>query len=322
MIDFRKPPLAAITEVGRSYRRTEATMTTQIPADRIAAAQADPGRWRIPPCSKLAQDGVESAFGRFEPPASNNPFGIQRLAGLPFVSAASHEFRGGKLVPVTEEFAQFKSLGDAYYEHDKLIARNPVYAPAMAFVSDYTKFIELMGPRYATAPNYVKTLLALIEEDGLARYDAAPIAAPAVPAVARTVVHLTPLTSIKSVQDALNRLGASPQLDLDGKYGVLTRAAVRRFQSSSRLTPDGDIGPLTIAALARAAATSNAPAVATAREPAPVAAAPPAAQPTPVERHAAILKALAAKTPTEAHEGWLTHLEEWIAKFRASTNPE
>ena len=229
-------------------------MTAQIPADRIAAAQADRGGWHIPPCSKLAQDGVESAFGRFEPLNSNNPFGIQRLAGLPFVSAASHEFRDGKLVPVVEEFAQFGSLADAYYEHDKLIATNPIYAPAMAFVGNYVKFIELMGPKYATAPNYVKTLLTLIEEDNLTQYDTvSPMAKPIAPSPSITVAHLTPLSSITAVQDALNRLGvATPPLTIDGKYGVLTRAAIRKFQSWSGLMADGDVGALTIIALNKA----------------------------------------------------------------------
>jgi hypothetical protein len=291
-------------------------MTVQIPADCIAAAQADRGGWHIPACADIAQYGVESAFGRFEPVGSFNGFGIQRLAGLPFVSAASHEFRGGKLVPVVEEFAKFNSLADAFYEHDKLIATNPVYAPAMAFVGNYVKYIELMGPDYATAPNYVKSLLALIEEDDLTKYNVAQGIAPpaqAIVAPSRTVAHLTPLSSIKSVQDALNRLGASPQLDLDGKYGVQTRAAVRWFQAHSGLAVDGDVGPLTIAALAKAAPPSavspakSVPVAAVgevtslaAQGKLPVAPEPPGPGPTPAAIAAAQAK-IGAITTSPAH---------------------
>jgi hypothetical protein len=293
-------------------------MTAQIiPADIIAAAQADRGGWHIPACADIAQCGVESAFCRFEPPGSNNCFGIQRLPGLPYVSAASHEERGGKLVPVTEDFAKFASLADAFYQHDKLIATNPVYAPAMAFVGNYVKYIELMGPRYATAPNYVKTLLAMIDEDGLARYNVAagiPIAPTATAPVSRTVAHLTSLTSIMAVQDALNRLGAAtPILTLDGRYGVLTRAAIRKFQSWSGLAVDGDVGPATIVALEKAinrpvwTATTWKPQTAPAAAPAP--GPTPASAPPVAARVAAVQAQVAVLTDAPAHLSILEKLE-------------
>lgn len=45
--------------------------------------------------------------------------------------------------------------------------------------------------------------------------------------------------SIKRLQSALNRLGASPKLTVDGKIGPLTVEAIRRFQAANGLVTSG-----------------------------------------------------------------------------------
>jgi hypothetical protein len=47
------------------------------------------------------------------------------------------------------------------------------------------------------------------------------------------------------LQNSLNRLGASPKLELDGIVGPATRNAVRAFQLASGITVDGLVGPAT-----------------------------------------------------------------------------
>jgi lysozyme family protein len=54
------------------------------------------------------------------------------------------------------------------------------------------------------------------------------------------------------LQNSLNRLGASPKLELDGIVGPATRNAVRAFQLASGITVDGLTGPETFAALDKA----------------------------------------------------------------------
>ena len=51
------------------------------------------------------------------------------------------------------------------------------------------------------------------------------------------------------IQEALNKLGASPQLAVDGEAGPATRQAIRNFQVGHALDPDGVVGPKTIAAI-------------------------------------------------------------------------
>jgi murein L,D-transpeptidase YcbB/YkuD len=54
---------------------------------------------------------------------------------------------------------------------------------------------------------------------------------------------------IKWLQTALNALGASPPLDVDGEYGPMTKDAVLQFQRTHELVADGWAGDATHAAL-------------------------------------------------------------------------
>lgn len=59
----------------------------------------------------------------------------------------------------------------------------------------------------------------------------------------------TPNDDVKSLQADLNTLGASPQLDEDGRLGPATMAAVKALQAAAGLTADGIAGPVTLAAI-------------------------------------------------------------------------
>jgi hypothetical protein len=54
---------------------------------------------------------------------------------------------------------------------------------------------------------------------------------------------------IKWLQTALNVLGASPPLDVDGEYGPMTKDAVLQFQKAHDIVADGWAGDVTHAAL-------------------------------------------------------------------------
>lgn len=59
------------------------------------------------------------------------------------------------------------------------------------------------------------------------------------------------------LQTALNKLGATPAIEVDGIVGPSTRNAVRAFQLSKGLVTDGLVGPATFAALDAALATGK-----------------------------------------------------------------
>ncbi len=59
------------------------------------------------------------------------------------------------------------------------------------------------------------------------------------------------------LQASLNKLGANPQIEVDGIVGPATRNAVRAFQLSQGLVADGLVGPATFAALDAALASGK-----------------------------------------------------------------
>lgn len=71
------------------------------------------------------------------------------------------------------------------------------------------------------------------------------------------VVGDEPLRDGVWLQASLNKLGAVPQLDVDGIVGPATRNAVRAFQLAEGLTVDGLVDPVTIAALDKALAAGR-----------------------------------------------------------------
>ena len=76
---------------------------------------------------------------------------------------------------------------------------------------------------------------------------------------AKTLAASLPIWTTARLQDALNKLGASPQLVVDGETGPATRNAIRLFQTGHNLDVDGVAGPKTIAAI-EAALNPNPPA--------------------------------------------------------------
>lgn len=225
----------------------------QIDSRAVTGARQAMFTFGVPASVALAQFGVESAWGRYEPAGSNNGFGIQELTGLPYVIAKSHEFRNGQMVPVMERFAKFESTEQAFYWHAKLLATNPVYRPAMKVASDPKAFAEALTGVYATAPHYGDVLVHLMVEDSLFDYDE-----PLDPTGSARVINAFPrpvtmITTVADLQRALNVIYPMlPPLDVDDAFGVLTRQRVAKFQADHGIYVDGDPGPVTDAAIMRA----------------------------------------------------------------------
>jgi lysozyme family protein len=81
---------------------------------------------------------------------------------------------------------------------------------------------------------------------------ALPIPFPVATAMINVPVPKPPpvgLHDAAALQAALNKLGADPQLTVDGNYGRNTRRAVIAFQTANNLVPDGLAGPATWAAI-------------------------------------------------------------------------
>lgn len=123
----------------------------------------------------LAQWAQESGFGKYQLHA-NNPFGMKWHEGSKygFVTVHTKEWEKDHYVVIEAKFIAFPSIDVAFVEHGKLLmSPNGPYAKALPFKDDYQKFIETIGPIYATDPNYVKSLLSLINTYSLHSFDSA-----------------------------------------------------------------------------------------------------------------------------------------------------
>lgn len=101
-----------------------------------------------------------------------------------------------------------------------------------------------------TQPGCAGMILAMMALDPSIKMDGmvSVLTLPPVPVAIRDGVWL---------QTSLNRLGANPQLVVDGAIGPATRNAVRAFQTSQALVVDGLVGPATFAALDKALAVGK-----------------------------------------------------------------
>lgn len=134
-----------------------------VPPDVVDAAVASKVKWNVPASVTLAQWAVESAWGAAMPPDSNNPFGIKAVGNDPAVEARTREVVAGADITIVAKFRKFTSITEAFDQHGKLLATNPVYAPAMEKKNDPDAFSDALTGVYATDPLYGATLKYVIK---------------------------------------------------------------------------------------------------------------------------------------------------------------
>ena len=128
-------------------------------------------RYGIPASVTLAQAILESSNGESTlAKKENNHFGIK--------ATQSWLDGGGKYGLYTddapnEKFCRYDSVADSYEHHSRFLAENQRYAGCFTLQADdykgWSQGLEQAG--YATGGNYAATLIALIEQNGLDRYD-------------------------------------------------------------------------------------------------------------------------------------------------------
>lgn len=153
-------------------------MSGLFPADVVAAAQASEKLYYpLGPFASvsLAQWALESAYGRAEPPGSNNPFGIKAVRGQADVVSMTHETLHGVYVPLPQHFAKYVSLTDAFDAHAKLLATAPCYHAAQAAQTPDAYAMALQGVYATGIPGhpYGGALIAVMRSANLYQYDRA-----------------------------------------------------------------------------------------------------------------------------------------------------
>lgn len=142
-----------------------------IPDNIIKAAQAAEKKWKICASIQIAQWALESGWGAHIPPGSNNPFGVKKQDGHPFVTVPTHEFIHGERILVNAAFRVYASIDDAFDYHACLLATGKPYQHIYNLGLKWMDYAKAMGPIYATDPNYGQLIIEIIQEHNLGQYD-------------------------------------------------------------------------------------------------------------------------------------------------------
>jgi flagellum-specific peptidoglycan hydrolase FlgJ len=145
----------------------------KFPKEVLHAAQASERATGCPACVSLGQWALESGYGK-SALAKFNPFGMKWYRGckFPYVSFSTKEYVNKQWITIEAKFQSFPDLATAFIEHGKLLMnpRGP-YKRARPFAKDWLKFVEMIGPVYATDPKYFQKLTSIIQTYALYDYN-------------------------------------------------------------------------------------------------------------------------------------------------------
>lgn len=201
------------------------------------------------PQAIVAQAALESGWGAAA--IGHNLFGIKADASWPGARRLvwTREVVDGKAVMIEDWFRDYDSFADSIADHFAFLRDNKRYEAAGVFDPDRTRtdieyFEALKRAGYATDPNYVDSLTAMLKSVQMfTRYmEPADGPATAVPPPVRLLMLGTAGPDVRALQAALG-------IATDGIFGTVTREHVVALQRDRELLPDGIVGPATRTAL-------------------------------------------------------------------------
>ena len=142
--------------------------------DRVWQAIAGENLGGLFPSILIAQAALESGWGKSVLAYKyNNYFGIK--AGSSWkgksVNMSTQEVVNGQTVSTTSNFRVYDSLIDSIRDRNKLLTANSRYAAALKAGSPEEQISAIKAAGYATATNYVSSVLAIVEQYDLKKFD-------------------------------------------------------------------------------------------------------------------------------------------------------
>ena len=168
-----------------AYQRHQSTATTSSAANpgsvaqRAFISQIAPGAlaaqrsYGVPAAVTIAQAIDESAWGQSTLASQDhNLFGIKGTGPAGSVSLPTQEVYNGQAVSITAQFRVYNDVAESIEDHGKLLASSGSYTAAMANQQSPNAFANALTGVYATDPTYGSSLISLMRQYNLYRYDA------------------------------------------------------------------------------------------------------------------------------------------------------
>ncbi len=171
----------------RYSRSQPAPSTASAPhssAQQAFIAQVAPGalaaqrQYGIPAAVTIAQAIDESGWGQsLLATQDNNLFGIKGTGPAGSVLRPTQEYQNGQAVTVNAPFRVYSSMAQSITDHSLLLATGSSYKQAMADRRSPDAFANDLTGVYATDPNYGASLITIMRQYNLYRFDAGTSAA-------------------------------------------------------------------------------------------------------------------------------------------------
>jgi flagellum-specific peptidoglycan hydrolase FlgJ len=207
---------------GPRYSRSQPVVHTEAPtgsaAEQAFINKVAPGalaaqrQYGVPAAVTIAQAIDESGWGRSQLAAQdNNLFGIKGAGPAGSVLRPTQEYENGQFVTVNAQFRAYRNVLQSITDHGLLLATGSSYRQAMADRRSPDAFANALTGVYATDPNYGTSLITIMRQYNLYRFDAATSAVHSTAAASGTAAPSGRAAgSGTSAADRQQRSGSAP----------------------------------------------------------------------------------------------------------------
>jgi flagellum-specific peptidoglycan hydrolase FlgJ len=220
------------------------TASQQAFIDEIApGALAAQKQYGIPAAVTIAQAIDESGWGQSQlARQDNNLFGIKGTGPAGSVLMPTQEFENGQWVTISAPFRVYSSVAQSISDHTLLLATGSAYQQAMADRRSPDAFANDLTGVYATDPNYGASLISIMRQYNLYRFDSGTSAGngtSAAPASGQSTSRESSSAQSTSGQSATGQSGSGRSGSPEGTSPQSTSPQSTSPQSSSGRSPAG-----------------------------------------------------------------------------------
>lgn len=213
----------------------------------IAPVAQTKSKGRVLPSVCIAQACCESAYGTSPKMVrANAVFGIKVGKSKAHFGTAWHDkaystrtkecYDGKTYTNITDMFRAYDSIEDAVEDYFDMLASCRRYKDCISERDPRKCITAIKDGGYATAPDYITTIMSIINKYNLTKYDG-------VATSQSTLRKGDRGADVRTLQTLLTKAGYT--VVVDGIFGAKTLEAVKAYQADHGLVVDGVVGKAT-----------------------------------------------------------------------------